>query len=85
MSEHPSVADWITATATAITAIGATIGGFVAWLAFRRDSRNQLPIIEADFQFEEPYWSKFTYSQPLTGNDYGYISENKTTKRISNC
>jgi hypothetical protein len=55
MIEHPSVTDWITAAATGTTAIAATIAGFVAWLAFRRDSRNQLPIIEADFGFEWPY------------------------------
>ena len=55
MSEHPSVTDWITAAATGTTTIAATIAGLVAWLAFRRDSRNQLPIIEADFGFEWPY------------------------------
>src|SRR5580700_8594103 len=55
MTEHPSVTDWITAAATGATAIATTIAGFIAWLAFRRDSRNQLPIIEADFGFEWPY------------------------------
>jgi hypothetical protein len=55
MTEHPSVTDWITAAATGTTAIAATIAGFIAWLAFRRDSRNQLPIIEADFGFEWSY------------------------------
>jgi hypothetical protein len=57
MSEHPSVTDWITAAATGATAIAATIAGFIAWLAFRHDLRNQLPIIEADFQYEAPYWA----------------------------
>ncbi len=57
MSEHPSVTDWITAAATGATAIAATIAGFIAWLAFRRDSKNLLPIIEADFQYEAPYWA----------------------------
>jgi hypothetical protein len=57
MSEHPSVTDWITAAATGATAIAATIAGFIAWLAFRHDLRNQLPIIEADFTYEAPYWA----------------------------
>jgi len=75
MTEHPSVTDWITAAATGTTAIAATIAGFVAWLAFRRDSRNQLPIIEAEFGFD---------SQSLTRNYCRYLRDNKTAERGAN-
>jgi hypothetical protein len=56
MAEHPSITDWITAAATTATAFAAAIAGFIAWLAFQRDLKNQLPIIEPSFLFEEPYW-----------------------------
>jgi hypothetical protein len=55
MADHPSIADWITATSTALTAIAAGVAGFIAWLAFRRDTLNRLPIIETDIEFESQY------------------------------
>lgn len=39
--------DWITAVATAATALAAGIAGFIAWLAYRRDQRLSLPTVEA--------------------------------------
>jgi hypothetical protein len=38
--------DWVTAAATAITALLVGFSGFVAWLAYRRDKRRDLPVIE---------------------------------------
>lgn len=51
MADHPSIADWITAVSTAATAIVAGIAGFIAWLAYRRDARASLPIIEAELMW----------------------------------
>jgi hypothetical protein len=55
----PSWTDWITAGATAATALAAIIGGFIAWCGLRRDLNSQLPIVEADFRWMEPAYGEY--------------------------
>jgi hypothetical protein len=52
MATEGSLPDWITATATGITAVAAGFAAFVAWLAFRRDARASLPVVEADLEWD---------------------------------
>lgn len=51
MSGEGNAADWITATATALTAIFAGFGGLAAWLSYRREVRKDLPVIEAEMSW----------------------------------
>jgi len=47
MTNPPQLTDWITAGATAITAVATGVAGLVAYLALRRDSTKELPVVEA--------------------------------------
>jgi hypothetical protein len=47
----PGWTDWITAAATALTAIFAGFGGVAAWLTYRRDVSKDLPIVDADLSW----------------------------------
>jgi hypothetical protein len=48
-----SLPEWITAAATAATAIAAVIAGAIAWLSFRREGKPRLPVIEPEFSWAE--------------------------------
>jgi hypothetical protein len=47
MFEPFHLTDWITAVATALTAVAAWVGGVFGYLAYRRDVSRQVPVIEA--------------------------------------
>jgi hypothetical protein len=65
MADPASLPDWITATATAATALAASIAGLIAWLAFRRDVRASLPIIEADFAWADTNCIAYIWSSVI--------------------
>lgn len=52
-SGGPGWTDWITAAATAITAVVVALSGWVAWLTYLRDKRHELPVIEPTLEWQE--------------------------------
>lgn len=48
---NSSLSDWITAVATAATALFAAITGLAAWLAYRRQVRHDFPVVELDLRW----------------------------------
>ncbi len=50
---NPSWTDWVTAISTAATVIASGAAGIVALLAYRRDIRSVLPIVEVDLNWIE--------------------------------
>lgn len=50
MADHSQWPDWITAVSTALTAIAAGAAGIFGYVAFRRESTKQLPLIETTFK-----------------------------------
>src|SRR5690242_11327226 len=51
MAGIPLSPEWITALATAATAFAAGLTALFGWIGVRRDSRRQLPIVEADVRW----------------------------------
>jgi hypothetical protein len=52
---NSSLSDWITAVATAATALFAAITGLAAWLAYRRQARHDFPVVELEFENIGPH------------------------------
>lgn len=48
---------WITAGATALTAILTGTGGMAAWLALRRERRREMPVVERTFSWIDDHIS----------------------------
>jgi hypothetical protein len=53
------VPDWITAVATAATAMAAGCAAFIAWRAYRRDARMSEPIVEAEIDWGEAAFADY--------------------------
>jgi hypothetical protein len=64
----PSLADWITASSTAVTAVATAVAGFIAWLAFRRDARSSPPIVETNIKWADKKLERYIEFRPLIRN-----------------
>jgi hypothetical protein len=60
--------DWITAFATAITAVAAIFAGAVAFVSYKREGRAPMPVIEPHFSWVRPKRGRFVYLEITARN-----------------